>query len=337
MKRHRHRHHRRRASGKGLTLKVTLDDERPLHKQRERTARSNSLRSGLKRQTYLNWSLLVVAVLIIALGVLTVAPPLLSERLAAMWPWPKPQLALIVVLCLALLVLTGLAHQQRYIALLKKQFEESQLEEVARSRRHTQRLFALLNVSKVLGSSSDLQKVFEAVVALCVEAFSCHQASLMMFDSDTQDLVVRSVAGESVPSTMLDARVKLGEGIAGWAAQKGQSLLIGSQFDSALYPELKLKNFALTSAMVVPIMLRDELIGVLNVSTRSHKTTYDDDDLKALQVFAENVGACVRHTEQASWMRQTIRNLQESVKTQRKQAARTPEYAAPGSTEAPVA
>ncbi len=301
------------------------------------SARSQSVRSGLRRQKYLNWSLLVIAFLIIALGVVTVAPPLVSERLAAMWPWPKPHMVLIVVLCLALLTLTGLAHQRRYIALLRSQFEQSQQDEIARSRRHTQRLFALLNVSKVLGSSSDLQKVFDAVVALCVEAFSCHQASLMMYDRDAQELVLRAVAGQSVPSTMLGVRVKLGEGIAGWAARKGQSLLIGADFDPAGYPELELKNFALTSAMVVPIMLRDELIGVMNVSTRSRKTTYDDDDLKALQVFAENVGACVRHTEQASWMRQTIRNLQETVKTQRKQTARAAEYAVSPRANEPAA
>ena len=291
------------------------------------SARSQSVRSGLRRQKYLNWSLLVIAFLIIALGALTVAPPIVSERLAASWPWPKPQMVLIVVLCLALLVLTGLAHQRRYIALLRTQFERSQIEETARAKRHTQRLFALLNVSKVLGSSSDLQQVFDAVVGLCVEAFSCHQASLMMFDQDTQDLVVRAVAGQSVPSTMLGVRLKLGEGIAGWAAKTGQALRIGSDFDPAAHPELALKNMALTSALVVPIVLRDELIGVLNVSTRSRKTTYDDDDLKALQVFAENVGSCVRHAEQASWMRQTIRNLQETVKTQRKQTARAAEFA----------
>jgi len=62
--------------------------------------------------------------------------------------------------------------------------------------------------------------------------------------------------------------------------------------------------------MVVPIMIRNELVGVINVSTLSPETTYTADDLKALQVFAENTGAYIRHTEQAHWMRKTIKNLQ---------------------------
>lgn len=281
------------------------------------SARSQSVRSGLERQRFLNWSLLVIAFLIIALGVFTVVPPILSERLASEWPLPKPQMVLIVVLCLALLTLTGLSHQRRYIALLKKQFERAQQEEATKARKNTQRMYALLSVSRVLGSWTDIQKVFDSVAEMCVDAFGCHQTSLMIFDRATEELVIRAVAGESVPTTMMGARVALGEGIAGWAAKHGEALLIGADFDLAKYPGLELKNASLTSAMVVPIILRDELVGVLNVSTRSRKTVYDEDDLRALQVFAENVGACIRHTEQASWMRQTIRTLQEAIKTQR--------------------
>jgi GAF domain-containing protein len=225
---------------------------------------------------------------------------------------------LIVVLSLVLLTLTGLAHQQRYIAMLRRQFEQSQAEEIARAKKNTHRMFALLNVSRMLGASSDLQNTFDSVTSMCLEAFNAHQASLMLFEGDMQELVVRSVSGQAVPSTMLGATLKLGEGIAGWAAKKGESLLIGDDFDPERYPDLELKNASLNSAMVVPIMLRDELVGVLNVSTRSRKIRYDKDDMRALQVFAENVGTCIRHTEQASWMRQTIRNLQETVKVNKK-------------------
>ncbi len=300
---------------KGLYVKLTLGDNNPKVDSSELSATSRSVRTGLNRQSYLNWSLLVIAFLIIALGVLTVVPPLLSEQLAAIWPMPKPQMVLIVVLSLALLTLTGLAHQQRYIAMLRREFEKSQADEIAQAKKHTNRMFALLNMSRVLGSWSDLEKVFDSITNMCVEAFNCHTSSLMLFDNETQELVVKSIAGPSVPATMLGARLKLGEGIAGWAAKKGEALLMGRGFDAADYPGLKLKNASLTSAMVVPIMLRDELVGVLNVSTKSRKIEYEKDDIRALRVFAENVGSCIRHTEQASWMRQTIRNLQEAVKS----------------------
>ena len=51
------------------------------------------------------------------------------------------------------------------------------------------------------------------------------------------------------------------------------------------------------------------LFGVLSVSSRSKKTNYDQEDLEALQVFAETAGICCRHFEQTTWMRQTIQRM----------------------------
>jgi GAF domain-containing protein len=65
----------------------------------------------------------------------------------------------------------------------------------------------------------------------------------------------------------------------------------------------------LTAAMVVPIMVRDELVGVLNISSRAPHTIYMEEDLRALEVFAENAGTCIRQAERSEWMRQTIEKM----------------------------
>ncbi|MCK5620290.1 MAG: GAF domain-containing protein, partial [Candidatus Krumholzibacteria bacterium] len=59
---------------------------------------------------------------------------------------------------------------------------------------------------------------------------------------------------------------------------------------------------------VVPVLLRDELVGVLNIRSRDLKSRYTDDDLQALMVFAENVGTVIRHSEHVEWMRKTIQS-----------------------------
>ena len=76
----------------------------------------------------------------------------------------------------------------------------------------------------------------------------------------------------------------------------------------------------LTAAMVVPIMVRDELVGVLNISSRAPNTTYAEEDMRALEVFAENAGTCIRQAERAEWMRQTIERMQRQ-KNREKEAA----------------
>ena len=67
--------------------------------------------------------------------------------------------------------------------------------------------------------------------------------------------------------------------------------------------------------MVVPIILNQSLVGVINVSTESASTDYDEDDFRALQMFAENVGACIRNAQSHDHMKQTIRDLRSSLET----------------------
>jgi GAF domain-containing protein len=62
---------------------------------------------------------------------------------------------------------------------------------------------------------------------------------------------------------------------------------------------------------VVPIMVRDELVGVLNISSRATETIYFEEDLRALEVFAENAGTCIRQAERSEWMRQTIERMRQ--------------------------
>ena len=78
-------------------------------------------------------------------------------------------------------------------------------------------------------------------------------------------------------------------------------------------PELKLSYPHLSAAIVVPIILRDELVGVVNISSRSPNVRYDEDDMRALKMFAENAGTCIRNTERAQWMRTTIESLREQL------------------------
>ncbi len=272
-------------------------------------ARQRQVQARIHQSAYTNWFLIATVVLLTLVSLVSVLPPVLSDRMAQIWLFSKPQMLVIAGLTLALLLLVGLAHQRRYLTVLRRQFDAIQRNERDRAQRQAARTYALLNVSKVLVEQNDLQTAFDSITKICVDAFSCDQASLMLFDRDSASLVVRAVHGKAVPEGMIGARQPLGKGPSGFVAQQREPLVLRAD-DRTNVPGLELKKRELTAAMVVPVILRDELVGVINVSTRSPEINFDDDDLRALQVFAENVGAAVRHTEQTEWMRATIRKLQ---------------------------
>jgi putative methionine-R-sulfoxide reductase with GAF domain/uncharacterized integral membrane protein len=263
----------------------------------------------INRSSYMNWSLIAMVVLLLLVSLVSVLPPVLSSRLSSFWIFSKPQMLVIAGLTLTLLLLVGLAHQTRYLHALRSAFEQARTAERERSERHTARLYALLNMGHVMATNSELQSVFEAITKLCCDAFACDRASLMLFDKNADELEVCAVSGKDVPPGVLGHRQPIGQGIAGWVAQQREPLLLTPS--SSPIKGLELRKKELSAAMVIPVILRDELVGVINVSTQSKTHEFDQDDLRALQAFAENVGAAIRHAEQADWMRATIRKLQE--------------------------
>ncbi len=263
----------------------------------------------IDRGSYVSWSLIVIVVLLLGVSLLSVLPPFLNSRLASSWIFSKPQMLVIAGLTLTLMLLAGLAHQMRYLNALHLQFEQARKSERERAERHTVRLYALLNMGRVMVAQSDLQTVFDSITKLCCDAFKCDRASLMLFDPEADMLEVRAVSGTKVPEGVLGHRQPVGIGIAGWVAQRREPLLVTPSLPFIQGIELSKKEVC--GAMVVPIILRDELVGVINVSTRSKDVEFDNDDMRALQAFAENVGAAIRHAEQAEWMRATIRKLQD--------------------------
>ncbi|MGD1047466.1 MAG: GAF domain-containing protein [Candidatus Krumholzibacteriaceae bacterium] len=280
--------------------------------KKETSLREKSL-PGEDRKFYWNiWRnwLFVAAILVLTtIGLGTAIPPLVSERVARFWPWVKTDMVLIIGLSVVVLVFVAyLGQQQRQVIRIHKELKLVREESDKRLRQHANRLIALTSISHIISVETDLQNIFDRITKMCVETFCCYRASLMLFEAETNELVVRSVSGHS-DVEILHLRQRLGEGIAGYAAQHREPLLLSSPSDYAMHPGLEYKDPTLTSAMVVPIIVRDDLVGVLNVSSRSEDIVYESEDLLALQGFASSAGACIRHTEHVNWMRKMVPHL----------------------------
>jgi transcriptional regulator with GAF, ATPase, and Fis domain len=263
----------------------------------------------LEESSWRNWLLLTVISVVSSVGLAAAMFPVLRGRIESPWPWVNTDLALVLMLsALVITFVTYLTTQQRKVRNLRGRLEG--LEDARRQtlEQHYERLLGLLQVSKILGSQSEPRVVFDAITRICNELFASERVSLMLVDANSQELVVQSVAGNVDPEKMLGVRQRQGEGIAGWVAERGEAMIIGDHEFKKIDTK-GLTGKRMNESMVVPIKVRDELVGVLNVGSASAETTYDDEDLKALQVFSENAGTCIRHAQQAQWMRNTIQEL----------------------------
>ncbi len=267
-------------------------------------------KSNIYNRIWRNWFLVVGVLAITTIGLAVSIPPLLSAKDPI--PWIRPELVLLVGLSMiVLLFIAYMTGRQREVFRTHQKLIQLQKGTDKRMRQQTERIYALSSVGRLMGKISDLHQIFDYITNMCEQTFYCHRASLMLYDREADELMVQSVSGD-IQEDMLGAKQKIGEGPAGWAASNRQALILEDARDAERYPGLKLTNPSLLSAMVVPIITRDELVGVLNVSSNSPDIKYTEEDLLSLCVFADNAGICIRHNEQADMLRQMIKELRDS-------------------------
>jgi signal transduction histidine kinase len=104
-----------------------------------------------------------------------------------------------------------------------------------------------------------------------------------------------------------NARQKVGEGIAGWVAQKKEALLLDAKPSIAEFGRHYKTNRNITSALSLPLRVGDRCVGVLNVNRINHPEPFREHHRDTLRLFAEHVGSVI---EQAEAMERLARHSQ---------------------------
>ncbi|MFT5232798.1 MAG: transcriptional regulator with GAF, ATPase, and Fis domain [Candidatus Krumholzibacteriia bacterium] len=265
-------------------------------------------RRRLERESMRNWYLLASICISSTIGLLLAVMPTLRTSLQAYWPGERTDITIIAGLggLIVVLVLQLTYHQ---IKITRSRFRVQGMQNRASEfqKQNAIRMHALLNVTRMMGAVADPMRLFQGITSTCLEVFNCQQASLMLVSEDRKNLEMKAASGHLDMTKLKGVTQPVGEGIAGYVAKTRESLLLGENIDVSNYPSLDVGKRGLYAAMVVPIIVRDELVGVLNISSRSRGINYSEHDLQALDVFAVNAGTCIHQAERTEWMRQTIK------------------------------
>jgi len=139
------------------------------------------------------------------------------------------------------------------------------------------------------GAESNLhlsvEQVLDTILSCSMDLLDGRSGSIMLLHSNNELRTVCSTGDTAARG----ARVGLNDGIAGKVAATREPVLVLGIFDWAHYdPDLQRS----ASAICVPLVAKDELIGVLNVNAKPERK-YTENDLRALSLFGERAGVAV--------------------------------------------
>jgi len=167
-------------------------------------------------------------------------------------------------------------------------------------------LTSLIDASKAVNSVLELDEVLHIILRSALDLLRGSDGSIMLLQPEG-DLRAVCVFGNEHANGV---RIPVGSGIAGRVAQTREPLLISGKLDPTDFPGAIARVQRVESAMSVPLVNRDELLGVLNCNASTQRV-FTEYDLRALTLFAEQAAAAIANARLYERQRQHVKTLME--------------------------
>jgi HD-GYP domain-containing protein (c-di-GMP phosphodiesterase class II) len=141
------------------------------------------------------------------------------------------------------------------------------------------------------------EELVESVVNMACDLISSESASLMLIDKSNNELYI--VAAKGLPKDVMRAvKIKIGEGISGKVVRTGKPIFTESmESDIKFFKPDFAKRDKSKSFVCLPLLVKNKVIGVLNVNTAQEIKSFEDRDMRLLSILADQAAVTLDNVE----------------------------------------
>jgi signal transduction histidine kinase len=161
-------------------------------------------------------------------------------------------------------------------------------------RMHRRRIEHVQAITDVALAHLELEDLMQALLERTRDILEADTCAALLLDRETNELVARAAVGieEEVEAGV---RVPLGEGFAGRVAAERRPIVL-PDVDTANVWNPILRQKGIKSMLGVPLVVRDDVIGVLHVGTLVHHE-FTPADVELLQLVGERVAVAIERAK----------------------------------------
>jgi len=167
-----------------------------------------------------------------------------------------------------------------------------------------QKIAILYDASQAVLSTFDLDEVLQQILVIARDYFHLQNVAILLLDKESGELYVRRQVGWDEGQDK--ARVKLGKGITGAAAQQKRPVYAP---DVSKDPRYIMAAKTTRSELAVPLMVRDQVVGVLDCQS-ANLNHFDPETADMLTLFSTQASMALQNARLYSLERRRASQLE---------------------------
>ncbi|MGB5843257.1 MAG: GAF domain-containing protein [Anaerolineales bacterium] len=163
------------------------------------------------------------------------------------------------------------------------------------SQKQAHQMATLNELTRSLTSTLELNPLLNRIMESAVEILDCEAGSLLLIDEKTGESVFEVAIGP-VGSDLRGRRLPAGVGLVGKAVQTKQAIIENDVRRSEHWFNAdKNTGFSSKDLLVVPLVVKDHVIGVLEVLNKKDESPFNHKDLELLTAFAGQMAVAIEN------------------------------------------
>ena len=146
----------------------------------------------------------------------------------------------------------------------------------------------LVDVGKAIVSARSMKEILNRVMEKVGSIFAPLNWSLILLDPQANELVFKLVVGEAADK-LRGKRIPADEGISGWIAETGQSVIVTDVLKDKRFSKRidKMTGFSTQSIIGVPLKTENRVLGMIELVNKLNGQPFTALELKALTIIAD--------------------------------------------------
>ena len=175
-----------------------------------------------------------------------------------------------------------------------------------------EKISIIKEISSAITSTSSLDSITNLILDLALSYTKAGTGSILLLDKHG-DLIINAARGIDA-EIMHTIRVKVGDYICGKVALERAPLLVKDINKSKQINEKQKEKYNTKSFICCPILMKDKLLGVINITNKISGTPFIEDELDLINILANQAAIALEQTRLISELRSTASALDESNK-----------------------